>query len=192
MQDEDIASLKAALEHQERRLRVLSDRQEILDCSHRFCRGINRLDEDLLRSAFHPDAIDDHGIFTGGVEGFVEWIRSLYGALASTQHYVTNQSVELDGDVAHAEQYWFVANVFRGEPGVALRGGRYVDRFERRDGRWAIAARACIIEWNTQGGDLPMDAAAKAMFDAVGASSRDRSDLSYQRPLRVRGETAGS
>ena len=26
-------------------------------------------------------------------------------------------------------------------------GGRYVDRFERRQGKWGIAVRLCLVEW---------------------------------------------
>lgn len=183
---EEIEALRERLEEQDRRLRLLFDRQEILDCGHRFCRGINRMDEAVLRSAFHPDALDDHGIYKGGIDGFVAWIRSLYGALTATQHFVTNQTVELDGDVAHAEQYWFVANVAAGRPGVILRGGRYIDRYERREARWAIARRACLIEWSTLGAEVSMDAAAQAAFADVGTISRDRDDLSYRRPLELR------
>lgn len=183
---DDIENSQKRLHEQEIRLRLLEDRQAIVDCSYRFCRGINRMDEDLLRSAFHPDALDDHGIYRGGVDGFVEWIRSLYGALATTQHFVTNHTIELDGERAHVEQYWFVANVARGRSGVVLRGGRYIDCYERRDGRWAIARRACLIEWNAQSGELAMDAVAGAGFAEVGTISRDRSDLSYQRPLELR------
>jgi hypothetical protein len=31
----------------------------------RYSRGIDRLDRDMLLSAYHPDAIDDHGMFVG-------------------------------------------------------------------------------------------------------------------------------
>ena len=40
------------------RLRELCDRQEILDCIHRYCRAVDRADRDLLVSVYHPDAID--------------------------------------------------------------------------------------------------------------------------------------
>jgi hypothetical protein len=32
---------------------------------------------------------------------------------------------------------------------VRVSGGRYVDRLERRDGRWAIVDRFCV-EWNAE------------------------------------------
>ncbi|WP_313808900.1 nuclear transport factor 2 family protein [Sphingobium sp.] len=182
----DLKELVARVEEQERTIRTLADRQAILDCSLRFCRGINRLDRALLRSAFHEDAIDDHGFFLGGVEEFLAWIESLYAKLRVTQHFVTNQTVELDGDVAHAEQYWFVANVPGDGNQTILRGGRYVDRYERRGEKWALAERACLIEWNMANETLAFDEASAAQLAEVGTIARDRSDLSYQRPLRVR------
>lgn len=188
MNEAETARLAARLAEQGEKLGRLIDRQDILDCSHRFCRGVNRLDRELLRSAYHPDALDDHGFFLGGVEELLDWIGSLYTQLQTTQHYVTNQAVELDGDAAHAEQYWFVVNVPREASQVILRGGRYVDRFERRDGVWAIAARACLIEWNCAADPLAFDEAAAATLALTGAIARDRSDLSYQRPLRIRGQ----
>jgi hypothetical protein len=30
---------------------------------------------------------------------------------------------------------------------LSMGGGRYLDRFEKRDGRWAIAARVCVRDW---------------------------------------------
>lgn len=182
----ELEELKARLDEQARMIRVLTDRQAILDCSHRFCRGVNRLDRDVLRSAFHADAIDDHGFFLGGVEELVRWIESLYTNLRVTQHFVTNQTVELSGDTAHTEQYWFVANVPGDGERTILRGGRYIDRYERRDGVWAIAERACVIEWNCTNPTLEFDAEAAAVLARTGVIARDRSDISYQRPLRVR------
>ncbi|MGE0385830.1 MAG: nuclear transport factor 2 family protein [Gammaproteobacteria bacterium] len=186
MNDETaIAELRAELARTRAQLRVLADRQEILDCSHRFCRGVNRRDRELLRSAFHPDAIDDHGFYCGGIDGFLDWIDTVYDDIAQTQHYVSNQSVELDGDGAHAEQYWLVVNVRRAGGEVIIRGGRYIDRFERRGGRWAIAARVCFTEWNgaTQKIDFPPE--VQAMLAQSGIAALDRTDLSYARPLAI-------
>ena len=42
------------------RLQELCDGAEILDCLQRYARGIDRLDRELLRSAYHDGAIDDH------------------------------------------------------------------------------------------------------------------------------------
>ena len=181
----DVTALLAKLQRQERIVRELADRQAIMDCAIRFSRGVNRRDKELLRSVFHPDATDDHGFFVGGREDFLKWIDSIYMELEVTQHFVTNQTVDLDGDTAHAETYWLVANVAKNSVTVTLRGGRYIDRFERRNGVWAIAARVCLIEWNGTTSDVHVPSDVLAMLAKSGVSSRDSSDLSYQRPLQI-------
>jgi len=57
-------------------------------------------------------------------------------------------------------------------------GGRYVDRFERRDGVWKIAERQGVNEW------LRYEAASDRGFwdgSADQRGCRDRSDPVYQR-----------
>jgi hypothetical protein len=65
-------------------------------------------------------------------------------------HLVANQLIELDGDRARAETYG-VAYHWGDPPDDHRRnfttGFRYVDRFERRDGVWAIARRVAVREW---------------------------------------------
>jgi hypothetical protein len=34
---------------------------------------MDRLDRELVRSAYHDDAIDDHAAFVGPVERFLDW-----------------------------------------------------------------------------------------------------------------------
>jgi hypothetical protein len=163
------------------RLRELIDRQDILDCVYRCCRGIDRLDSALAASAYHPDAIDNHGVFCGPVAEFIEWAFAGHRAAHhGHHHYVMNHTCDLDGDVAHTETYYiFAAQNVRGTPHT-LHGGRYVDRFERRDGRWAIAYRTSLLEWV---GGLTEPALPSAERVQPGTIARDRTDLSYARPL---------
>jgi ketosteroid isomerase-like protein len=168
------------------RLRELWDRQEILDCIHRYCRAVDRFDRELLLSVYHPDAIDDHGWFVGGPKEFADWAFAYHAQYQHcTHHIVTNHTCELNGDVAHTETYWMFSGINKEGP-PTLHFGRYVDRFERRNGKWAIAARACLIEWDGALGELPTPAEALAAFAAVGPATRDRNDMSYRRPLTVR------
>jgi SnoaL-like domain len=102
---------------------------------------------------------------------------------------VTNHSVELDGDTAHAETYWLFVGVNKGEQApITMSGGHYIDRFERRNGRWAIAARACIIEWQGELAHANVPAEFKAAAVAAGIPAWNRSDISYQRPFNVKRE----
>ena len=161
-------------------VRHLIDRQAIVDCLHRYTRGLDRHDDELVLSAYHPDAIDDHGVFRGGPREFVEWANALHSAnWTAHQHYATN--IDVDGDSAHVESYFLV--VFRrgDSSAVDLAGARYVDRFERRGREWRIAARAVLIEWN---GNAEMNPALFGEgFEWPGRW--DRTDRSYERPLSL-------
>lgn len=169
----------------EARLLEMLDRQDILDCIHRYTRGMDRFDKELLLSAYHPDAIDDHGAFVGSPEGFWDFYSDWHSKYNRSHHHtVTNHNVVFDGTTAHAETYWLFQSE-NTDDSITISGGRYIDRFEKRNGEWKIAARACLIEWGGNLVNVETDPEFKAMSDAVGISSRDRRDLSYQRPLQI-------
>jgi len=167
-------------------VRRLQDRQDIHDCLTRYCRAVDRLDRDLLMSVYHDDAIDDHGLFFGSGAAFVDWVLPFHARLqTSTQHVITNHTCDLDGDVAHTETYFLFAGMNRDGPPFTLAGGRYIDRFERRDGRWAIALRKCVNDWRSPTGPSFLPVETQALYALVGHWSRDAEDLSYDRPLEV-------
>ena len=122
------------------------DRQDIHDCLLRYTRGVDRHDTELMRSAYHADAVDEHGVASGDPVSFCDWAIG-YHAEGQHQHHhaITNTSLDLDGDIAHGETYYmFWADNRVGPPTLSF--GRYIDRFEKRDGRWAIARRVCLNE----------------------------------------------
>jgi hypothetical protein len=163
-------------------VRRVIDRQAIVDCLHRYARGLDRRDEALLRSAYHADAVEDHaGAYVGGVDGLVGYLFDLHARFAGYQRYVTNTTIDVDGDEAHVESYFLsVIHTGPSKDGVLmLSGGRYVDRFERRAGDWRIATRVVVLEWHgtvTGGGFDP----------AITFARLDRDDISYDRPLVTR------
>lgn len=163
-------------------IRELKDRQEILDCLHRYCRGVDRFDRAAVRSAYHDDAIDDHGEYVGGVEGFIDWAFGYHEKhQLRTLHSISNHLCEIDGDVAHAETYFTFHSVNREAPFQSTTSGRYIDRLERRDGRWGIVRRICVI--NAFGSAF--DPEGKAGDGAFFPSRRDLDDPAYMRPLEI-------
>src|SRR5882672_11478300 len=95
-------------------LQQLLDRQAIQDCLMRYSRGVDRLDRELLLSAYHPDAVDDHGMFAGGRDAFVDWVIDMHSSThLSQQHCLFNHTCELEGDVAHAETYYMFVGMNR-------------------------------------------------------------------------------
>jgi len=186
-----------SLEQLHAQVQELVDRQAIRDCLMRYARGVDRFDRDLILSAFHPDFIDEHGKFVGTREEFVDWALDQHGKThLSHQHCLMNHSCELAGNVAHTETYFlFVAMNRQGKP-VQMNGGRYLDRFEKRDGQWAIAYRELLREWANLDeipdmNDLSSFTSTRAVLspemcafmNGGPASRRDRGDRSYVRPL---------
>ena len=191
--------MSISIEQLQREIQELRDREAIKECIYRYCRGADRLDREVMLSAYHMDAIDEHGKFVGTAAEFVDWALAQHiEAHLSTQHFVGNHLCDVDGDLAHAETYFmFVAMNKRGKI-MQMNGGRYIDRFERRNGTWAIAYRICLRDWanldeRPDMSDLTsftstraiLSDEVRAFMNGGPASRRDRSDPSYQRPLRA-------
>ena len=135
----------------------LAAKEEIREVLLRYCRGVDRCDEELLRGVYHEDSYDDHGSFKGDGREFASAIvaSKRTDALFSI-HHVGNMSIdiELDADTATAETYFVAANRLRAAPDhLQVFVGRYVDRFDRRDRQWAIAQRLVVHDWS---GDVPI------------------------------------
>lgn len=170
----------------ENRLQELLDRQSILDCVHRYCRGVDRFDRELVLSVYHPDAIDDHGEFVGGPEAFVDWAFAYHlQHQISHHHMILNHSCEIDGDVAHSESYWIFAAENHVKPNT-LAVGRYIDRMEKRAGHWRIAARICLTESVNDINPMDLPEEARDNLTEYGPSARDKTDVSYERPLIIK------
>jgi 3-phenylpropionate/cinnamic acid dioxygenase small subunit len=133
------------------RLQALIDKDEIREVIYRFARAMDRHDWDLARACYHEGAIDDHGVFRGDKDDYVEWVSENLPRLAeTTMHFVGNVMIELDGDAARCEAYVVGYHRYKRDDGTRadfLGGGRYVDRFERRSGEWRIAHRVLVWEW---------------------------------------------
>jgi len=165
------------------RVQLLTDRQEILDCVTRYGRGLDRLDPELIRGAFHGDGIDDHGAFVGNVDEFVPWAIDCEAAFKLTHHGISSHSCDVDGDVAHAESYVHFFVAFPDKPVIGAGGGRYIDKLEKRDGEWAITIRRFVLDWTY---DVPSSEWLGPEWSAS-LPLRSHDDLAYQRPLKAPG-----
>lgn len=163
-------------------MQLVADEAAIRKVHMRYCRGVDRRDWEMVRSCYHPDAIDDHSGFAngyvGGVDGFIDYARSGIQYFDSTSHFTANQLVEVDGDSAWAEHYvraYHRRHAREGEPARDFVGNaRYVDRLERRGGEWRILKRVVIVDTSR------VDPVAADWADpASGTARNDRSDPSY-------------
>ncbi|WP_238012141.1 nuclear transport factor 2 family protein [Dactylosporangium sp. AC04546] len=157
----------------------IADRLEIHECLYRYARGVDRLDYDAIVDCYFDDAVDAHGSYVGSAAGLVEDIRSRHQIIDSSQHYITNVIIDFDGeDRAHVESYCLAflreQASEEGQPqNEAMSRCRYVDRFERREGRWAIADRVVVFD------EFLTNQVQDLRRDEWVVSRRDRSDPVY-------------
>jgi ketosteroid isomerase-like protein len=135
-------------------LQAFLDEQAVRNVHLRYCRAIDRQDWELVASCYHEGAVDNHGMYDGGFEGFIEFAKGFVDAAEVTLHIVGNQLVDLDGDVA-----WHEATCLYYERAKATDSYprydrtvyfRYCDRMERREERWGIVDRAVIVDGEQQ------------------------------------------
>ena len=140
----------------------LADREAIREVVNRYAHGVDRLDGDWMKSAYWPDAIDDHGVFVGNAWEFVDRCMASHGRWRATMHTTTNHQIEIDGDgsTARGEAY-NVSHLFRTDPpSLDTWHGRYLDRYEKRGDEWRIIHRVCVHEGSTSQplpDTMPMD-----------------------------------
>jgi hypothetical protein len=146
-------------------LQDLLDREAIRDCLHRYCRGIDRADEEALRSSYWPDATDSHGAYKGSASGFIDQaLPKLRGS--RNVHAICNIGIDQHGDVATVESYFIALQVGAAAPTrETFMAGRYVDRFEKRNGEWRVAERTVVYDWLEER-DRPELAQGDARFGA--------------------------
>jgi hypothetical protein len=160
------------------------DRHDIWQALLRYTRGIDRGDKALMASAYHPDAVDEHGVAEDDPDQFTDWAIGWHAENQfQHQHIVVNHSVELDGNTAHGETYYIFWGENRDAP-PTLSFGRYVDRYEKRAGIWAIAHRVCVNQLTGSFNPVDIPEEYLTMMRSTGPNTRDRNDISFDRPLR--------
>jgi SnoaL-like domain len=172
----------------ETRLRLVEDRQAIHDVIVRYCRGVDRSDPDLILAAFHDDALDNH---FGVVLPFREAIGTLKAvrggsppSKTTSMHNICNMLIEVHGDIARCESYVIVIVRIPQDGGAIdwMHAGRYIDRFERRNGEWRIAHRTVVYDLERFDEVLPApDGLSQARYlDSAVRGKRGLGDFSYE------------
>jgi outer membrane murein-binding lipoprotein Lpp len=193
-----LASLDAQIAGLESDVKQVADDSAILQNELKYTRGLDRHDEKLTRDAYWPDAVITYGNVVP-VDEIGSWANSVHSKRAAHQHHVTGLTLDVEGDTAHEEGYiLFTADVQRDtrfdtngvpSPGRVLKGtkatlgtGRYINRYERRDGQWKMAVHEYVHDLSVS--FEPVDLCATACLGRW-----DTSDLSYQRPLQALSDT---
>lgn len=177
--------LESRLADIERKLQHLTDIQEIREVIARHSRGCDRHDAACNASAFHEGGVHELGNRVIDGKAYGEHSNAgLAMMFDATIHTPVLQTCEIDGDVAHTESYVIGILLDKGGETSRVIAGRYIDRLERRDGRWGIMVRRVTVEIVVQGDATVMSTDPfKAQHYLKG--NRDRDDLSYLRPLEL-------
>lgn len=145
------------------KIQELIDRMEIQDVMLKYCRGVDRQAWDLARQTFFDDATEDHADYKGPVRGFFDWIIPIHGQVVKSTHLIGNCLIEFGSASVAAVESYFYASLELGAEAEGHRKlfaaadaskariktevlGRYVDRFEKRNGEWKVAARRVVFD----------------------------------------------
>jgi hypothetical protein len=140
----DVGALQARVE-------AIESREQIAEVLHRYCRGWDRRDEEVIRGCFWPEARHQHGIYDGLSVDFVAFGLSRTTHVKGVRHTVSNIIIELAGDRAISECYFAAIHRRPTADGTSEEDyfleGRFVDRLERRGGEWRIIHRVGLNEF---------------------------------------------
>jgi hypothetical protein len=131
-------------------LTELADRLAIAETLALYCRGIDRCDPEQLAGAFTSDALIDYGDGARPVAEVIPGLMAGLGGMRLTQHNISNTVMRIMGESAKAETNCVALHLIPtpdGEIELTV-GGRYLDRLEKRQGRWQIAERLYVMDWN--------------------------------------------
>ena len=132
---------------------MLVSRAQIEEVLLAYARGNDHADEAMIRDCFWPESTHKHGGFDGTSAGFVSFAMKILPSLKYCKHHITNVSVQVKGDRAFSECYYYAHHRRdrkdgSGEEDVFFEG-RYIDLHERRGGVWKIIRRRGMSDWNS-------------------------------------------
>ncbi len=116
---------------------TIADRFAIEDLLVRYATAIDRQDWDLYREVFTPDAHIDYtssGGEAGGVDEMIGFLTRSMALFTETQHYITNVSCDIDGDVANVTAALYNPMRFDDSNGFSCGGYYHHDLVRTPDG----------------------------------------------------------
>lgn len=158
-------------------IQTLLDKQAIRDVLSRYCRGLDRMDKDMAYAVWHEGGTAFYdGIYEGTGRGFIDWVWQAHAGMERHSHQITNVLIEVNGDRAICESYvtvclWTLPDELGRQKELVGRG-RYLDRFSKKHGRWAIEHRTHLLDMSSE---YDLDRAAVSE-----GAARDATDLSFE------------
>jgi hypothetical protein len=159
---------------------VDADKRAIAEVLGRYCRAWDRGDVKLALTLWHPDGTAQYpGEETVPVATMIpQRLLARRKLGVTTSHQVTNMVIVVRGDLAVSEAYgtaWLVEPASGGRVVQHHYLCRYLDRWSRRGGRWAIDHRRVLLDASTVQ-TLKVDRGVRA---ALGQGHMGPQDPSY-------------
>jgi len=159
---------------------TIANRLAIEEVLHMHARGVDRADENILKSAYWPDAEVAYGGYNGLAWTFCEALPNSIRKYSATQHTVTNILVEFNLNDAVAESYvtaYHYLESDQAEDSEMTYLGRYIDHMQKRDETWKIKFRQVVMDWNQ---NAPASAVLEgAPFSGLARGARGDDDPLY-------------
>jgi ketosteroid isomerase-like protein len=131
-------------------LQEMLDEHALRKLVHAYCRAVDRGDIAKLRELYHHDATDAHGTFSSGsVDDFLGELAAARPYIRTMQHNITTVNFAIDGTSAEGEIYTIATQtvIARERDVDVVVGGRYLDKYEKRDDTWKIVERTIVTDW---------------------------------------------
>ena len=161
---------------------ALIAKDAIRDLVLQYCRAVDRGDVALAETLYERDALDEHGFNSSNTaREFLDSIEAMSSGLTAIQHNITNHLIRITGpDTAEGEAYLVAYHRSENEDSayLLLIGGRYLDRYSKREGQWKIAHRKCVAEWGHEA-KVPAKLGDDSITGAIAAGQMDAEDPSY-------------
>jgi SnoaL-like protein len=163
-------------------LQELVDEYQLRTLVPAYCRAADRGDIEQLRDLYHDDAVDAHGGFSSGTAG--EFLQQMIAArpyIRSMQHHITTVNFAIAGHAAEGEIYTIAVHTLAGRDRDidVVVGGRYLDKYEKRDSTWKFKERTIVTDWARVDDPSTMDLSHPITKDTL-KGALDASDPSFQ------------
>lgn len=163
------------------------ERNQISQGLYAYCRGLDRFDRELALSPFADDAhLIYSAIFEGTAAEFMDWIWPIHTKMQVHVHRVGNIFIERNpgGQLVSESYVQVLLRTVDADGAITdnIGNGRYVDRWEERNGRLVIVERDYVRDATRAYPHEQKDMSAVRPESAAPALvwARDESDASYR------------
>ena len=139
----------------------------------RYCRALDWLDEELLRTCYTEDAYIDYGFYKGDVQGFYPVVMELEKQSLHRYHFLSNIAIEVNGETAEVECYGVATSTHDGE-NLNFFGGRYHNSFKKTEQGWQMSRSEYILDYNFTSEISDLGDAMDQLQSGVGLTFKDK------------------